>query len=266
MVATRLHLLSAFAGGCLCTAVLVVVWRGSADAPTAPKDRTESTPSLDSPPSPVVEPSSPAADAVALAAPKAEPTEVARLPAPPPEPGRSVAEVLARLEEAYREGMTAAAPREAPTEERETEPRPAEAPPGSSRPATAVARTVPSAATASTAPAAAPLPTTLESTAAPSAPTGVLSVNDARPRRDPADDVKRDVAIAVYQAEEYQRRQLLILQYLELLSQQSRDGDVAPPPRASRPGTTRRSPAFSFPLTNPDNPWGFDLPPTVLVK
>jgi hypothetical protein len=41
-----------------------------------------------------------------------------------------------------------------------------------------------------------------------------------------------------------------------------------PPPRSSSPYrmTTRRPPPFATSLTDPNNPWGFDFPPTVLVK
>jgi hypothetical protein len=59
-------------------------------------------------------------------------------------------------------------------------------------------------------------------------------------------------------------QQLAILQYFQLLAlpPQTRFSTPAQSPR----GGTRHVRPYSFPLTNPDNPWGFDFPPTVLVK
>ena len=56
---------------------------------------------------------------------------------------------------------------------------------------------------------------------------------------------------------------LVLLQYMQLLSL----SPYAQLPAGARPrGTTRRPQPFPTALTNPDNPWGFDFPPTVLVK
>jgi hypothetical protein len=60
-------------------------------------------------------------------------------------------------------------------------------------------------------------------------------------------------------------QQIAVLQYLQLLAQPPH-GPVAPHALARRGGTNRHVRPFSLPLTDPNNPWGFDFPPTVLVK
>jgi hypothetical protein len=73
----------------------------------------------------------------------------------------------------------------------------------------------------------------------------------------------------VYQGQVVQMQQeLAMLQYMQLLSlspyaRLGGRGRGAPRGFASRPAP---APAFHSDLTNPDNPWGFDFPPTNYVK
>jgi hypothetical protein len=75
-----------------------------------------------------------------------------------------------------------------------------------------------------------------------------------------------------HQADAYLAQQLAVMQYtqymqyMQLLALSPYAGLAAA--RAAR-GTAPRSappPAFQSTLTNPDNPWGFNFPPTPLTK
>lgn len=106
MLARRLPLLLTFAGGCLSGAALLVFFSGEPETSSSPaKQRIARTNQVVVPPSaPAIvdpDPLLPDDDQDALAEPDPEPA---------PEPGSSVADVLVRLETAYREGLSAAAP------------------------------------------------------------------------------------------------------------------------------------------------------------
>jgi hypothetical protein len=183
--------------------------------------------------------------------------------------------VLARLEAEYRERVAAARSAGAPSAD---EPPPvgaaaapsaiAVAPPVAVAPS-AVALPTPAAAPTAVAPPAVAQPVAPPAVVAPAEPSPVFAAVAMPERREDsaqeADRAARDLYIAnLYQMEAYQRQQLAILGYMELLSQSS-SGSVSAPSRA--PGrSSARSPSFTFPLTNPNNPWGFNLPPTVLAK
>jgi hypothetical protein len=184
-------------------------------------------------------------------------------PAEAEETGRSLAEVLASLEAEYRKA--------APT----TPVAPAR--PGESEPVAAPQVLVSNAPVATVAPLPSATVTSVSTSAAlsPAAPPTVTRpvaalppTEDTRARPeapDPDPDRRlRDAYIAsIYEAELYRQQQLALLQYLALISQSRESGRLAPAP--SRP-LPRPSPTFSFPLTNPNNPWGFQFPPTVLAK
>jgi hypothetical protein len=268
MVAARLPLLSAFAGGCLCTAVLVALGRTEdreADVP-APRGGTVQSHDVTAPPSRAATPdpthvASLEPSTTSAAKPQREPAPRADDVAEASPPGDSVADVLARLEAGYRERLIA---KEPPTDVATSAVPAVTAPAPTAAPVTLAAGR-PQDGT----PAAAPAPTALAAvpvaTAAAAAPPSVAA-DAAQVKDHDARERERDLYLAsLYRAEAYQRQQLVVLQYLELLSQ-SRALPPESSPRAPRSLATRRSPSFSFPLTNPDNPWGFDLPPTVLVK
>jgi hypothetical protein len=266
MLAKRWHVLTAFAGGCLSTVLLVVVWRGEEGALDRADGRDRRTEERED-----VVATPPAASVAAVeAATVAVPTPAARAAGEPTaESGRSLAEVLARLEAEYRERLVAVPSRPAPAND---EPQPvAPAVPAIAPAPTAVA--VPSTvAVAAPAPevAAPPAVAAPAARAAPPSEPSPVPAAVAMPTRDErtddADRAARDLYLAnLYQMEAYQRQQLAILGYLELLSASS-SGKAAPPPGVPVRPNTRRSPSFSFPLTNPNNPWGFNHPPTVLAK
>ncbi len=277
MLVSRLPLLWAFAGGCVLSAALISAFHGgtgtrSTDARGARETEPRQEPAL--------------AYRVErhheVAAKERSASEEDS--APQAEPGSSVANVLTRLEAAYRAGLGAAGPDAAPMNARQ-EPTPPDPP-------QQAAETVPAAPTATTtlaeaapeeAPAheetavvlaaAAPPTTPAPSPAghsvpapATDAPRALASLDDVRPRDIHIGDVQQNnYAGDVHQGDVYVVQQLAVLQYVEL---------AAPSPsgrlhsRGNRlPGwNTRRAPLFATSLTNPDNPWGFDFPPTVLAK
>lgn len=266
MLAKRWHLLTAFGGGCLSTVLLVVVWRADGGTPE-PRERRD----LRAPQHEVVEPTTPElSDATVEPAPiAATKPEAGAVSEPASESGRSLAEVLARLEAEYRERVAAARSADAlATEEPSTDaPLPV-------APAPAAIAVAPPVAVAPVA--VAPLPVAPAAVAPPAAPPAVtpsepgpvlaaVAMPPREARAEEADRAARDLYLAnLYQMEAYQRQQLAILGYLELLSQTP--ANVPSSRRAPVPSTARRSPSFSFPLTNPDNPWGFNHPPPVLAK
>jgi hypothetical protein len=268
MLAKRWHVLTAFAGGCVSTVLIVVVWR--ADGGIAePREERDRAPVHETVVPKEPEPRVAAVEPVPVPPPTADAKAAGE---PAPESGRSVAEVLAQLEVEYRERVLAARAAGAPSA---GEPLPVGATPAPSAiavaPAVAVAPpavTLPTAAPAVAPPAVAP-PVAPPAVVAPAEPSPVFAAVAMPERReDPAqaaDRAARDLYLAnLYQMEAYQRQQLAILGYLELLSQSS-SGNVTSTPRAPARSSSR-SPSFSFPLTNPNNPWGFNLPPTVLAK
>jgi hypothetical protein len=262
MLARHLHLLSAFAGGCVTTVVLVVVvLRAGGGAPPGPAERAPA-PREDEVVLTPADATSSAPDVAPL--PEPTPAKAAQQYATPPAPhddgeaaerGDSVADVLARLEAGYRERMSAVERPTPPLTDDTTSDAATAEPTAPPRASAALAAAAPPPAAAAPPAAAGPEPISVLAAAA-----------DAQKREDRARELERELYLAsLYRAEEYQQRQLVVLQYLELLAQ-SRSGTPVPSPRAPRNVTARRSPSFSFPLTNPDNPWGFDLPPTVLAK
>jgi hypothetical protein len=260
MLTRRWQLVSAFAGGCLSSGVIAIVW--------AAKDDGEGTAHLSRSTARPIYVMLPADDTPLEAAPAAVPERTAMpvaAPAEPEETGRSLAEVLASLEAEYRK----AAPTTpvAPARPGESEPVAAPQVLASNAPVATVAAlpsaTVTSVATSAALPAAAPPTVTRPVAALP--PTEDARARPEAPDPDQDQDRRlRDAYIAsIYEAELYRQQQLALLQYLALISQSRESGRLAPPP--SRP-LPRPSPTFSFPLTNPNNPWGFQFPPTVLAK
>jgi hypothetical protein len=76
-------------------------------------------------------------------------------------------------------------------------------------------------------------------------------------------DVHQDTYVAnVRQGDTVVVQQIPVVQYVPVFALPPQ----TPPTSTARRGLTRRPPPFATSLTNPDNPWGFDFPPTVLVK
>jgi hypothetical protein len=257
MLARRLPLLWTFAGGCLSGAVLIGSWPGESETLPTPKQQDVVHRSNDAPSPPSAPPRAPTGAAEERETP--DDTRGART-----EPGSSVADVLMRLETAYRQGLSAAAPVETPAPAAEQLPAVppetatiAEAPPREQTAAALAARATP--------PKSAP-EVVAQAAAAPPDPAPVLAVRDvAGPRDIHVGDVHQNTHIGnVHQGDVNNVQQLALLQYFQLLAlpPQTR---FSPPAQGSRRGTRHVAP-YSFPLINPDNPWGFDFPPTVLVK
>lgn len=61
---------------------------------------------------------------------------------------------------------------------------------------------------------------------------------------------------------------LTVVQYLDLVGRTLEAGRPYPTPaiRGTASPPTQKGPPWPGALTNPDNPWGFDFPPTPLVK
>lgn len=283
MFAKHLSVLCTFACGCLSGAALIGFWPEDAGTSQSPRGRTTeaSAPAVavtsgagahaipdDASGArrsrPQRDPAVPPAVASGHGAQNVDPSsdEVADDAAKdsPMQGGSSVADVLIRLEAAYRVELIAtdralAAPRTV------VEEPPRDVPAPSDSAATVVA------APSQNAPRADAL---LAATVQPEVPRV-----DAEPRVGPREiaqlrslhigDVNHNVYVGdVYQGDVYQLQQFAVLNYLTLLALSS--GGQRPSAHAPSRGSTRRAPAFSSSLTNPDNPWGFDFPPTVLVK
>jgi hypothetical protein len=278
MLANRLPLLWAFAGGCVASGAALGLFREEATVVPAVAPFRNAEPHADSADPNGVEPAPSDADARRSLENNAADDDTE----PKTDPGSSVAEVLSRLEAAYRQGLpSAAAPDEpaapnaaAPTNDAtsRTTPEPADTT------AASVAAMHPpdSAPQLSSPPAAAAEPTPERVVSAPVAPApvapAVIARNDAPPRGISVGDVhvgdvhQNTQVGAVHQGDVYAvQQQLMVLQYLQLVAQ-SPHVRLAAPAHDPRQRATRRPHAFSLPLTNPDNPWGFDFPPTVLVK
>jgi len=273
MLTKRLTLLSVFAGGCLSGALLIGFWRADARDVPSPRQRV----AFDRANAALVPPQRVSAD-------ENEPLEVAS-PNPPehdaeepsPEQGSSVADVLSRLEAVYRRELAAVAPVEVPAVAEAALPVAAEAAP------VAVASPVPAAVAAPMPVAVAPVPppkAAAPEVAAPAAraPEAVVALapptqGDERTRVVYVGDVNQNVYVGdVHQGDVYQMQQLqqlaLLQQYVQILALSGGVGVVAAPTHTPRrqPAAPRRPAPFSTKLTDPNNPWGFDFPPTVLAK
>lgn len=265
MDAKRLQLLGAFAAGCVAT--LAFIGSRGTDAETKPKDGVEVRTEM---PHAIAASLVDSADnSVRVDAPakvaNAEGEGDAKT-----ESGSSVAEVLERLEAAYREefGREKAAREEAAVLHADPE--------QTASIAAEIAAGAPIATAAEVAPApsvAATPAATADLVAAAPAPTPVLvAQSDAPPRTETtgnshAADTPRNITVGgLHPGDAYAlQQQLALIQYIQLLTR-SQQGTVAAPSQTSRQLGQRRPPAFSMNLTNPDNPWGFDFPPPVLVK
>ncbi len=298
MSALRLPVLSAFAGGCLCSALLFGVWRAgesagaaaaqqqqrarNAELVTAPVT-TARVPTASSAPSAEPRPDLVAFDATAAehdataeraAAPVAQDPDSA---GPTSAGSAAVSDVLTRLEAAYRE-RAAAIPAPSSTREqggaalpvdRALEPAP---PPRETAPEP-VAAVIPDPAAAVVAPVAvapvavAPVavaPVAVAAVAPPIAAAPAVGPEGPSPTEVHYGDVNQNTYITnVRQGDVYliQMQQLAMLQYMQLLGVSA---GVAAPARHGRAAAAQRTP-FPSTLTNPDNPWGFKFAPLNLV-
>ncbi|HTQ04355.1 MAG TPA: hypothetical protein VMI54_10880 [Polyangiaceae bacterium] len=304
MVTDRLPLLWAFAGGCLSGALLLGVWRAESEfgahAParsalhrsTEPRatPRADTTDDGDEPEAPPAEAKPLARSEHKPTAPNADPTNATAKPSEESDPvadqGASVADVLNRLETEYRQGLAVPPPASAPA----TAPAStaaAEAPPRevatrdepAAQPAPPVAP--PRAAPREPAPEPeAPLAEAPE--VAPEAPLALppeaaerFAARDVgQPQNVYLGDVQNNVYLGnvqnnVYQGQVVQMQQeLAMLEYMQLLSLSPYarfGGRGRGVPRAFT-GRSAPAPQLQSSLTNPDNPWGFDFPPTNYVK
>jgi hypothetical protein len=258
MLARRLPLLWTFAGGCLSSAVLIGFLPGETATLESPKKRgvVDRNAEAFSPP---IAPPVAAKNAAEERATPDDDASGARA-----EPGSSVADVLMRLEAAYRQGLSAAAPVDAPPLAAEhapaVPPEPAtiaEAPPRNVPAREAAAAVVAQAAVAPAADAAPVL--AARDVAAP------RDIHVAGPRDVHVGDVHQNTHVGnVHQGDVNLVQQIAVLQYFQLLTLPTQTR-FSPPAQSPRKRTRHVAP-YSFPLTNPDNPWGFDFPPTVLVK
>lgn len=269
MLAKRLPVLLAFAAGSLGTA-LVGFSRSEPDAAAPPQARRAVEPSFAQSDRPVAATKGDPDHAVPDVAERIEPmpsdVETA------PDAGSSMAEVLMALEASYRKALA----------EPEAEPPPpvADTPLAAPPAAASIAATSPGAGSIAPAPlpSAAP-PSRLEAPAAAAPPvtSHTLHVAQAQSAPQPSNVHVGDLHQNIYlgnvhqgdllQVQQLQLQQLAILEYLQLLALSSQRPSSSSG-RAHAPGSapTRRPRPFSMALTNPDNPWGFDFPPTVLVK
>jgi hypothetical protein len=182
--------------------------------------------------------------------------------------GTSVADVLSRLETAYRivsaakaleteQAIEAPSPAPSPAEP-ETEPRAEIVVPAP------VATREPSAEPAPPASvAAAPVELPTASSTAVSAP-----VPAPAPLAAPATyvgEVNNNIHVGdVHVGDRYDVQQLAMIQYLQLLALSSLLGNRAPVEHRFQTPAKPRAPITVIP--NPDNPWGFNFPPPALVK
>ncbi|HET9956929.1 MAG TPA: hypothetical protein VFQ61_20675 [Polyangiaceae bacterium] len=220
---------------------------------------------------------------------------------PTNEVGSSVAAVLARLESDYRRGTALVASSDAASpNDRPSSAGGSSAPAGADKTATlqpqgaAAPRDV---ALANTPPPA-ESPTTREASVALSAPS---PSNQQQTQLDPTADSKPEAEVVlasrnsdrgsvvymgnvqqnIHVGDTYQgaalaaqqmavlQQQLAMIQYMQLLTLASRFPRAVPPISVNRPTvpiSSRHVTAFPSSITNTDNPWGFDFPPTVLVR
>lgn len=217
---------------------------------------------------------------------------------PPTESGSSVADVLGHLESSYRQALAVAALSDAPSASNadraviptsrsagrnmaDREPDAPQAPTVSETPAPTVTGTPPHTGPAreeavaaladGAAPPKSPRPPDPQNAplAAAEPPAVAPPPDDPRPRDAYVGDARPNIYVGnvgnIYQGDVYQVQQLAVLQYVQLLAPLAFAG-LAAPVNIPRGMATRRSTPFPSSLTNPDNPWGFNFHPPVLVK
>jgi hypothetical protein len=275
MSATRLPLLGAFAGGCLSAAVLFVVWQASSDDVPAPKERARSV-ELVAPAvaARIAEPPPPVREVVKLDSPAPAASDRVSAELEPAPTGSAVSDILTDLEAAYRQRLIAAARAEAAAA---NEPTPARA---STTAAPAEPREIVTRAAAPVSPAVVPAavaPTVVAPAAvalvAPSEPAAVapapVAQVDSRPPAVHFGDINQNTYVTnVRQGDVYViQQQIAMMQYMQLLGASAGLAQPANFPRGGLPQAAQRPPFRQFPstLTNPDNPWGFNLAPPNLV-
>lgn len=324
MVEQRLPLLWAFAGGCLSGVLLLGFWRaeqsvlppspahvtfnrGDGGEASRPRRKVRDAENEDA-----ADDDSTAEDETATGANAATPksTNGERAPKAAEEAdvsaaeGSSVADVLNRLEKAYRQGLAGSKPADPPSANHELvalndgapardDAREAPAPPpattaapareGGAHEEPAAAPPVEQAASPAPAPAAAapiaelpvevavaaPVPSPLPAGAAEQlAASGVAQPHDVY-----FGNVQNNVYMGnVYQGQVVQmEQQLALLQYMQLmsLSPYARFGARGRAPRgfvAAPAPAPAPAPTFKSTLTDPDNPWGFNFPQPNYVK
>ncbi|HYJ10444.1 MAG TPA: hypothetical protein VEX18_15575 [Polyangiaceae bacterium] len=277
MLVKRLPLLLVFAGGCLSGAALIGFVRSEPDSARAPRPMDVSdrralsfAPTAERMDRDDHEAANAAPEIAAASPKKIEPNGGE----PPPESGTSLADVLAGLEATYRERLVASQVRE-PARPPAPEPVAPAVTAASVSPPVAAAAPVP-AAVALVEPPAPPKSVPVPAAPAPSveseAARVVASRDDARSRAVHVGDVNHVNIGSVHLGDVVQVQQLALLQYMQLLALTPRahvaapGAGIAPPVQAPRRQLPRRPPPFSTSLTDPNNPWGFDFPPTVLAK
>jgi len=299
MLTERLPLVWAFAGGCLSGVLALGFWRAEsamvshparASVSHASDERAEpSDTTRDARPQVNAEaPKGHAPEHEAATADHAQSATSADAPLAKrddadaaPEPGSSVADVLNRLESQYRQvlaGTTAGTAERAAAAPAAMAEAPVREVPPPAEPAATVAAPAP-------APKLAPPPVAPERVAppvevaeAPQPPSalpaevaqGLAAQGGGQPRDVYLGNVQNNVYMGnVYQGQVVQMQQeLAMLQYMQLLSASpyarfGGRGRGMPRGFAAQPAP---APAFRSGLTNPDNPWGFDFPPTNYVK
>jgi len=296
MSAIRLPLIGGFVGGCLSSAVLLAVfWQADpgtqASVPT-PKQRASNTevvtaslvPTSARPPRQVSDEVAPAPSSAAHDEPSSAETE------PPTPAGSAVSDILTDLETAYRRRLAKATPEAAPAALAHQSPPPAQAIPALAHaeparevatqaviPATTVVPVTP-AAPAALAPAViapAALAPAAIAAAAPQVAAAPAPQADQRPPSVHIGDINNTYVTNVRQGDVYlMQQQVAMLQYIQLLglsSYATRAGlagvgnsAVATPVARMAPQTPQFR-QFPSTLTNPDNPWGFNLAPPNLV-
>jgi len=286
MLATRLRMLSVFAGGCLSGSVLIVFWRGDAE-PSASSTRRAETPSEPAVATALAEGQRPA-DVEASphdeeAAPAPSP------PTPPPaaehsadatEPGRAITDVLAHLEAAYRQKL-AEAPASTATGSATAPDAPsassalAQAPPGEAAAreppaAAALVAVVGPAVPAAPAPVAPPSAYARPPAAAVAAPVAAAQ-NPVLPATNPAVAAAQPAVVPpvgvlpqnvhigdTHNGNTYQVQQ--IIQYVPMYTPWAYGGGYVPPAAPTPRGGGQKRVPYPSTLTNPDNPWGYDFP------
>jgi hypothetical protein len=191
MLAWRNPLLWAFAGGCLSGAALIGVWR--VDSNDSPRVTDTRTPELDDEPAAAAPPSYAAPTVQAIAAADDSDDDATALEPTPavadatPEPGSSVADILVRLEVAYRQrAVTAPEPVAA------AEPAPTPAP--AAHVAAVVAVSSPAASPAVVTAVAAP-PAAVPTPVADTETEPLAARDDARPRDVHIGDVNQNTTV-----------------------------------------------------------------------
>lgn len=319
MLAKRLRTLSIFAGGCLSGAVLIIVWHSAPQRATDGARARQATPSVEAPGDAEAASSQDADRRSARNAHEegetSEPSTAKHAPAPAKnedaeapaaEAGRSVSDVLARLEAAYRQQLAAVpasagdapagAGALAPTTSEPQSPAaaptvaalssgsaPAAPPAGPAAPAraeapVAVAAATPAAAAvppvalaapAVVAPAVAAPAVAAPATPAPVAVAPTMAIPGATSPLATAPGVAptQNVSVgSIHQGDTYHVQQVAVMQYVPMFMPLPYPGYGYPQPTHPRSMQPRRVP-YPTTLTNPDNPWGFNFPPSLeMVK